>query len=65
MKIRYYLEYYHFGGTIKRINPSASMLASCQMLVNEYAKESLYVRVDLGDLPFDGATGNDRTLLFP
>ena len=37
---------HYFGGTIKQVNPSASMLASCLMLVDEYAKESLYVRVD-------------------
>ncbi|MEB2775492.1 glutathione synthetase [Algoriphagus sp. D3-2-R+10] len=37
---------HYFGGTIKTINPSESMLASCQALVNQYATDSLYVRVD-------------------
>ncbi|MEB2785934.1 ATP-grasp domain-containing protein [Algoriphagus persicinus] len=37
---------HYFGGTIKTINPSESMLTYCQALVNEFATESLYVRVD-------------------
>ena len=37
---------HYFGGTIKSIVPSASMLASCQELVQEFAKDCLYVRVD-------------------
>ncbi|SFB56674.1 ATP-grasp domain-containing protein [Algoriphagus aquimarinus] len=37
---------HYFGGTIKTIDPSASMLASCQALVDEFASDSLYVRVD-------------------
>ncbi|WP_425639224.1 ATP-grasp domain-containing protein [Algoriphagus yeomjeoni] len=37
---------HYFGGTIKPVNPSESMLASCQNLINEFAADSLYVRVD-------------------
>lgn len=37
---------HYFGGTIKSIDPSESMLSSCQTLVDEFASESLYVRVD-------------------
>ncbi|MFC5623371.1 ATP-grasp domain-containing protein [Algoriphagus winogradskyi] len=37
---------HYFGGTIKPIHPSSSMLASCQNLIDEFASESLYVRVD-------------------
>lgn len=37
---------HYFGGTIRPVNPSESMLASCQNLINEFAAESLYVRVD-------------------
>lgn len=37
---------HYFGGTIKSIDPSETMLASCQDMVNEFATESLYVRVD-------------------
>jgi len=37
---------HYFGGTIATIQPSAKMLDSCQNLVDEFASESLYVRVD-------------------
>ncbi len=37
---------HYFGGTIATIDPSESMLASCQKLVDEFASQSLYVRVD-------------------
>lgn len=37
---------HYFGGTIKSVNLSEAMLASCQKLINEFAAESLYVRVD-------------------
>ncbi|MDG1276392.1 MAG: glutathione synthetase [Algoriphagus sp.] len=37
---------HYFGGTIATIQPSAKMLDSCQKLVDEFASDSLYVRVD-------------------
>ncbi|TXE05202.1 RimK family alpha-L-glutamate ligase [Algoriphagus aquimarinus] len=37
---------HYFGGTITPIDPSESMLSSCQAMVDEFASESLYVRVD-------------------
>lgn len=37
---------HYFGGTISVIDPSAELMESCQNLVNEFASESLYVRVD-------------------
>ena len=37
---------HYFGGTIKQVNPSEAMLASCQKLIVRFASESLYVRVD-------------------
>lgn len=37
---------HYFGGTIATIQPTAKMLDSCQKLVDEFASDSLYVRVD-------------------
>ncbi len=37
---------HYYGGTIAVISPSPELLDSCQKLVNEFASESLYVRVD-------------------
>jgi glutathione synthase/RimK-type ligase-like ATP-grasp enzyme len=37
---------HYFGGTIATIQPSEKMLDSCQKLVDEFASDSLYVRVD-------------------
>ncbi len=35
-----------FGGTIQTIEPSSKMLESCQSLVQKFAPDSLYARVD-------------------
>jgi len=37
---------HYFGGTIQEIQPDSSMLASAQALVDTFAKDSLYARVD-------------------
>jgi hypothetical protein len=37
---------HYFGGTILVIDPIPELMESCQKLVNEFASESLYVRVD-------------------
>jgi hypothetical protein len=37
---------HYYGGTIKEINPSPEMLASCQKLMDTYGAETLYGRVD-------------------
>ncbi len=37
---------HYFGGTISVIDPSPELMNSCQKLVDEFASESLYVRVD-------------------
>jgi hypothetical protein len=37
---------HYYGGTIATLSPTAAMLASCQALVDEFASDSLYVRVD-------------------
>ena len=37
---------HYFGGTISVIDPIPELMESCQKLVNEFASESLYVRVD-------------------
>ena len=37
---------HYFGGTIKSVSPSAAMLSSCQKLIDKFASESLYARVD-------------------
>lgn len=37
---------HYFGGTIQEINPSPSLLAAAQGLVDSYAKNTLYARVD-------------------
>ncbi|SFU13561.1 Glutathione synthase/RimK-type ligase, ATP-grasp superfamily [Algoriphagus locisalis] len=37
---------HYFGGTIQSVNPSETILASCQKLLNRFATDSLYVRVD-------------------
>lgn len=37
---------HYFGGTIAVVDPEAKMMESCQKLVDKFASESLYVRVD-------------------
>ncbi len=37
---------HYYGGTIQEIQPDSSMLASAQALVDTFAKDSLYARVD-------------------
>jgi glutathione synthase/RimK-type ligase-like ATP-grasp enzyme len=37
---------HYFGGTIQEIQPSSSMLESCQKLINTFGPETLYGRVD-------------------
>jgi glutathione synthase/RimK-type ligase-like ATP-grasp enzyme len=37
---------HYFGGTIAVIDPNPELLEACQKLVDEFASESLYVRVD-------------------
>jgi hypothetical protein len=37
---------HYFGGTIQTIEPSSKMLESCQSLVQKFAPDSLYARVD-------------------
>jgi hypothetical protein len=37
---------HYFGGTIQKIEPSSKMLESCQALVQKFAPDSLYARVD-------------------
>ncbi len=37
---------HYYGGTIQEIRPDSSMLASAQVLVASFAKDSLYSRVD-------------------
>jgi hypothetical protein len=37
---------HYYGGTIQEITPDSKMLASAQVLVADFAKDSLYARVD-------------------
>lgn len=37
---------HYFGGTISVIDPISELMDSCQKLVNQFASDSLYVRVD-------------------
>jgi len=37
---------HYFGGTIKQIQPSSKMLSSCQNLMDNFGKNTLYARVD-------------------
>lgn len=37
---------HYFGGVIKSISPNPSMLSTCQTLVDEFAPNTLYARVD-------------------
>ena len=37
---------HYFGGTIQTIEPTSKMLESCQALVQKFAPDSLYARVD-------------------
>jgi hypothetical protein len=37
---------HYYGGTIREINPSSDMLASCQKLMDTYGADALYGRVD-------------------
>ncbi len=37
---------HYFGGTIREVQPSAAMLASCQRLMDTFGRETLYGRVD-------------------
>jgi len=37
---------HYYGGTIQTLNPSDAMLSSAQALVDRYAKNTLYARVD-------------------